>query len=165
MAKDESFDVVSRVDIQEVDNAVNQTNKEIKQRYDFKNSKSQVTLEDGSLKIQAEDDFRLKSVIEILQTKLLRRNVPIRNLDYGKMEQAAGGSVRQLIRLKQGIEGETARQMVKDVKSLKLKVQAQIMDDQIRISGKNRDDLQKVIAFLKEKDYNLELQFTNYRSN
>jgi len=165
MAKDESFDVVSRVDIQEVDNAVNQTNKEIKQRYDFKNSKSQVTLEDGSLKIQAEDDFRLKSVIDILQTKLLRRNVPIRNLDYGKMEQAAGGSVRQLIRLKQGIEGETARQMVKDVKSLKLKVQAQIMDDQIRISGKNRDDLQKVIAFLKEKDYNLELQFTNYRSN
>jgi uncharacterized protein YajQ (UPF0234 family) len=106
-----------------------------------------------------------RETIDILQTRLLRRGVPIRNLDYGKIEQAAGGTVRQLIKLRQGIEGDTARQMIKDIKTLKLKVQAQIMDDQVRVFGKNRDDLQKVIAFLKEKDYNLELQFTNYRSN
>lgn len=163
MAKDESFDVVSRVDMQEVDNAVNQTNKEIKQRYDFKSSKSEVSLEEDKLKILADDDFKLKSVIDILETKLLRRQVPIKNLEYGKMEQASGGTVRQFVKLKQGIEAETARQMVKDIKGLKLKVQAQIMDDQLRVSGKNRDDLQAVIRFLKEQDYNLELQFTNYR--
>ena len=163
MAKDESFDIVSRIDMQEVDNAINQTNKEISQRYDFRNSKSSVALEDQSLKILADDDFKLKSVIDILQTKLLRRHVPIRNLEYGKVEEASGGTTRQLIRLKQGIETDTAKQLVKDIKGLKLKVQAQIMDDQVRVSGKNRDDLQTVISFLKEKDYNLELQFINYR--
>ncbi|MBS4023352.1 MAG: YajQ family cyclic di-GMP-binding protein [Dethiobacter sp.] len=163
MAKDESFDVVSNVDMQEVDNAVNQTNKEIQQRYDFKNSKSAVSIEEDNLKIIADSDFKLKSVIDILQTKLLRRQVPIRNLEYGKVEEASGGTVRQLIKLKQGIEAETARKMVKDIKGLKLKVQAQIMDDQVRVSGKSRDDLQAVIAFLKENDYNLELQFINYR--
>ena len=163
MAKDESFDVVSKVNMQEVDNAINQTNKEIKQRFDFKNSKAAVTLEENSLKIIAEDDFRLRSVIDILETKLLRRQVPIKNLDYGKVEEASGGTVRQLINLKQGIESETARKIVKDIKGLKLKVQSQIMDDQVRVSGKNRDDLQAVIAFLKEQDYNLELQYINYR--
>lgn len=163
MAKEESFDVVSRVDMQEVDNALNQTNKEIKQRFDFKNSKAAVSLEEESLKIIAEDDFRLKSVIDVLQTKLVRRQVPIRNLDYGKIEEASGGMVRQIVGLKQGIEVDTARQIVKDIKGLKLKVQAQIMDDQIRVSGKSRDDLQLVIEFLKKQDYKLELQFTNYR--
>lgn len=163
MAKEESFDVVSRVDMQEVDNALNQTNKEIQQRFDFKNSKAAVSLEEESLKIIAEDDFRLKSVIDILQTKLVRRQVPIRNLDYGKIEEASGGMVRQIVGLKQGIEVDTARQIVKDIKGLKLKVQAQIMDDQIRVSGKSRDDLQLVIEFLKKQDYKLELQFTNYR--
>jgi hypothetical protein len=163
MAKDESFDVVSRVEMQEVDNAINQTNKEIKQRYDFKNSKCTVSLEDSHLKITADDDFKLRSVIDILQTKLLRRQVPIKNLEYGKVEEASGGTVRQLITLKQGIETDTARRMVKDIKGMNRKVQAQIMDDQIRVSGKSRDDLQAVIAFLKEKDYNLELQFINYR--
>lgn len=163
MAKEESFDVVSRVDMQEVDNALNQTNKEIQQRFDFKNSKAAVSLEEESLKIIAEDDFRLKSVIDILQTKLVRRQVPIRNLDYGKIGEASGGMVRQIVGLKQGIEVDTARQIVKDIKGLKLKVQAQIMDDQIRVSGKSRDDLQLVIEFLKKQDYKLELQFTNYR--
>lgn len=163
MAKEESFDVVSRVDMQEVDNALNQTNKEIQQRFDFKNSKAAVSLEEESLKIIAEDDFRLKSVIDILQTKLVRRQVPIRNLDYGKIEEASGGMVRQIVGLKQGIEVDTSRQIVKDIKGLKLKVQAQIMDDQIRVSGKSRDDLQLVIEFLKKQDYKLELQFTNYR--
>jgi len=163
LAKEESFDVVSRVDMQEVDNALNQTNKEIQQRFDFKNSKAAVGLEEESLKIIAEDDFRLKSVIDILQTKLVRRQVPIRNLDYGKIEAASGGMVRQIVGLKQGIEVNTARQMVKDIKGLKLKVQTQIMDDQVRVFGKSRDDLQLVIEFLKKQDYKLELQFTNYR--
>lgn len=163
MAKAESFDVVSMVNMQEVDNAVNQTNKEIKQRYDFKKSKSEVSLEEEHIKIISDDDFKLKSVIDILETKLVGRKVPIRNLEYGKVEEASGGTVRQLIKLKQGIDGETSRKMVKDIKGLKIKVQAQIMDDQVRISGKNRDDLQTVIGFLKEKDYKLALQFTNYR--
>ncbi|MDW7651813.1 MAG: YajQ family cyclic di-GMP-binding protein [Bacillota bacterium] len=163
MAKNESFDVVSQVNMQEVDNAINQTNKEIGQRYDFKNSKAEVTLEDGNLKIIAEDDFRIRSVVDILQTKLIRRNVPIKNLEYGKVEEAGGGMARQIVGLKQGIDTETAKKMVKDIKGLKLKVQAQIMDDQLRVSGKKRDDLQDVIAFLKENDYNLELQFINYR--
>ena len=163
MAKAESFDVVSRIDMQEVDNAINQTNKEISQRYDFKNSKSQVSLEDGNLKIIADDDFKLRSVIDILQSKLIRRQVPIKNLEYGKVEEASGGTVRQLIKLKQGIETDTAKQIVKDIKNLKLKVQGQIMDDQVRVSGKSRDELQAVISFLKEQDYKLELQFTNYR--
>jgi cyclic-di-GMP-binding protein len=163
MAKAESFDVVSVVNMQEVDNAINQTNKEIKQRYDFKKSKSEVSMEEEHIKIIADDDFKLKSVIDILETKLVGRKVPIRNLEYGKVEEASGGTVRQLVKLKQGIESETSRKMVKDIKGLKLKVQAQIMDDQVRVSGKNRDDLQAVIGFLKEKDYKLALQFINYR--
>ncbi|KUO49834.1 MAG: hypothetical protein APF76_00900 [Desulfitibacter sp. BRH_c19] len=163
MAKAETFDVVSRVDMQEVDNAINQTNKEIQQRYDFKNSKSIVSLEEDNVKVIADDDFKLRSVIDILQTKLVRRKVPIKNLEYGKAEDASSGTVRQLIKLKQGIESETAKKIVKDIKGMKIKVQAQIMDDQVRVSGKNRDDLQTVIAFLKEQDYKLDLQFTNYR--
>lgn len=163
MAKDESFDVVSKVDMQEVQNAVNQTNKEIQQRYDFKNSKSEVSIEEENIKILADDDFRLKSVVDILETKMLRRQVPIKNLEFGKAEQASGGTIRQLVKLKQGIETEAAKKIVKDIKGLKIKVQAQIMEGQIRVSGKNRDDLQAVIAFLKEQDYNLELQFSNYR--
>lgn len=163
MAKVESFDIVSRIDMQEVDNAVNQTTKEIKQRYDFKNSKSTVSVEDGNIKIISDSENKLKSVIDILQSKMIRRKVPIRNLEYSKVEDASGGLVRQVIRLKQGIETETARKMVKDIKGLKLKVQAQIMDDQVRVSGKNRDDLQVVITFLKEQNYQLDLQFINYR--
>lgn len=163
MAKSESFDVVSRIDMQEVDNAVNQTIKEIQQRYDFKNSKSTVSMEDENIKIISDSENKLKSVIDILQTKMIRRKVPIRNLDYSKVEDASGGLVRQVIRLKQGIESEIARKMVKDIKGLKLKVQVQIMDDQLRVSGKNRDDLQAVIVFLKEQNYNLDLQFINYR--
>lgn len=163
MAKNESFDVVSRIDMQEVDNAVNQTTKEIQQRYDFKNTKSKLSVEDENIIIISDNEYKLKSVIDILQSKMLRRKVPIRNLEYGKVEDASGGLVRQAIRLKQGIETETARKMVKDIKGLKLKVQAQIMDDQVRVSGKNRDDLQKVIVFLKEQNYQLDLQFINYR--
>lgn len=163
MAKDESFDVVSEVNMQEVDNAVNQTNKEISQRYDFKNSKSEVSIEGEDLKVIADDDFKLKSVIDILQSKLVRRHVSIKNLEYGKVEEASGSTVRQIIKVRQGIETEIAKKIVKDIKNSKIKVQAQIMNDQVRVSGKNRDDLQAVIALLREQDYNVELQFTNYR--
>lgn len=163
MAKDASFDIVSVVNMQEVDNAVNQTNKEISQRYDFKNSKSQVTKEGEELKVLADDDYKLRSVIDILQSKLIRRQVSIKNLEYGKVEEASGAMARQIIKVKQGIETELAKKIVKDIKNSKLKVQAQIMNDQIRVSGKNRDDLQAVIALLKQQDYNIELQFTNYR--
>ncbi len=163
MAKNESFDVVSRIEMQEVDNAINQTNKEVKQRYDFRNSKTVVSLEEDKVKIIADDEFKLQSAIDILQTKFIRRSVPIKNLEYGKIEESSGGTVRQFIVLKQGIETEAAKKMIKDIKNLKLKVQAQIMDDQVRVSGKNRDELQEVISFLKEQDYKQELQFINYR--
>ncbi|HZK25199.1 MAG TPA: YajQ family cyclic di-GMP-binding protein, partial [Oscillospiraceae bacterium] len=124
---------------------------------------AEVSLEDDKIKIVADDDFKLRSVIDILKTKLIRRQVPIKNLEFAKVEAASAGSVRQLVHLKQGIETDTAKKIVKDIKGLKLKVQAQILDDQVRVSGKNRDDLQAVISFLKEQDYQLELQFTNYR--
>ena len=127
------------------------------------NSKSQVSIEGEDLKVLADDDYKLRSVIDILQSKLIRRKVSIKNLEYGKVEEASGGMVRQIIKIKQGIETELAKKIVKDIKSSKIKVQAQILNDQVRVSGKSRDDLQAVIALLKEKDYNIDLQFTNYR--
>ncbi len=163
MASDNSFDVVSKVELQEVDNAVNQTIKEIAQRYDFKGTPTEIKLENNEVRITTGDEFKLQSVQDILQTKLIKRNVSIKNLDYGKIDEASGGQVRQLIKIKQGIDSEKAKQIVKDIKGLNLKVQAQIMSDQVRVSGKNRDDLQKVIQFLREQDYQLDLQFTNYR--
>lgn len=163
MAKDVSFDIVSQVDMQEVDNALNQTRKEIEQRYDFRGSKTELVLDKLELKVTTEDDFKLRSIIDILQTKLIKRGVSIKNLEYGKVESASGGSLRQIVTIKQGIESEKAKQIVKDIKAVGLKVQAQIMEDQIRVSGKNKDDLQSVIQFLKNKDYQLELQYVNYR--
>ena len=164
MAKDASFDVVSEVDMQEVNNAINQTLKELTQRYDFKGSKSSVEIEGSSVKILTEDDMRLKSIIDILQSKFIRRGVSIKNLDYGKSENASGGMVRQTVTVKQGIESDVAKKLTKDIKDSKIKVQTQFMDDQLRVSGKKIDDLQAVIALLKEKDYGLELQFKNFRS-
>jgi uncharacterized protein YajQ (UPF0234 family) len=163
MAKDVSFDICSTVDMQEVDNAVNQTNKEIGQRYDFKNSISKVTIENDGLKIIADDDFKLRSVIDILRTKLSNRKVPVRNLDYGKIENASGGTMRQMVHIQNGIDQDKARAIVKDIKGMGLKVQSQIMEEQVRVSGKNRDDMQAVIQMLKTKDYGIELQFGNYR--
>ena len=163
MAKNESFDITSTVDMQEVDNAINQTNKEIRQRFDFKKSIAAVSQEDGNIKIVGEDDFRIRSVVDILETKLIRRGVAVKNLDFGKVADASGGNVQQVITIKQGIDKETAKKMVKDIKNLKIKVQAQILEDQVRVSGKKRDDLQEVIAFLKTQDYKQELRFTNYR--
>ena len=163
MAKDSSFDVVSHVDMQEVMNAVNQARKEVSQRYDFKGSKTEIDLTDDVIKVTTEDDFRLNSVVDILKTRLIARKVAVRNLQYGKVEEAAGGMVRQQITIRQGIAADKAKAMVKDIKASKLKVQAAIQGDSLRVSGKSRDDLQAVIALLKDKDYEVELQFVNYR--
>ena len=165
MAKEPSFDVVSEVDMQEVNNAVNQTVKEITQRFDFKGTKSTVEIENGNaIKIVTEDDTRMRNIVDILQGKFIKRGVAIKNLEYGKVEPAAGGMVRQSIKVKQGIDADVAKKITKDLKNLKVKVQAQLQDDQIRVSGKKIDDLQAVIAFLKGQDYGVELQFSNFRS-
>lgn len=164
MAKEPSFDVVSQVDMQEVSNALNQTTKEILQRYDFKGSKSEVVKDDDGIKITTEDEMRLNAIVDILKSKFIKRGVSIKNLEYGKIEDAAGGMVRQKIKIKQGIDSDVAKKITKDIKETKLKVQAQIQDDQVRVSGKKIDDLQSVIAFLKEKDYGLDLQYINFRS-
>lgn len=159
-----SFDIVSKVDMQEVDNAINQTVKEIGQRYDFKGSKSEVTLEKESIKVLADDDFKLKAVIDILQSKFVKRNISPKALQYGKAEQASGGMVRQVITLQVGISKEKAKEIGQVIKETKLKVQSQIQDDQVRVTGKNIDDLQEVIRVLKGKDLDIDMQFVNFRS-
>ncbi len=165
MAGTFSFDIVSEVKLQEVDNAVNQALKEIGQRYDFKGSKSSIALnpKEKHLTIISDDEFRLKSVLDVLQTKLIKRGVPIKALAYGPVEPAAGGTVRQMITLRVGIAKDDARLLVKMIKETKRKVQAQIMDDQVRVSGKSKDDLQAVIALLKNADLAFAIQFANFR--
>lgn len=164
MAKDATFDIVSEVNMAEVTNAVNQTEKEITQRYDFKGVATEVALEGETVKITTADDMHLKAVIDILQSKFIKRQVPINNLDYGKVEPAAGGSVRQVVSIKQGIEKDLAKKITKDIKDSKLKVQTQYMENKIRVSGKKIDDLQTVIGMLKGNDYGIALQFDNFRS-
>lgn len=165
MAQIPSFDIVSEVNLQEVDNAVNQALKEISQRYDFKDSKTSIEFDrkEKKLVISSKDEFHLKSAIDILQTKLIKRNVPIKALAYNAVEPAAGGTVRQSISFRVGIDKDHAKTLVKVIKDTKLKVQAQIMDDQIRVSGKNKDDLQTVIATLRNVNIPIALQFVNYR--
>jgi hypothetical protein len=158
-----SFDIVSQIDMQEVDNAVNQTVKEITQRYDFKNSKSEVTLEKDSIKILADDDFRLKAIIDILQSKCIKRGVSLKALNYGSVETASGGLVRQIVTLQQGISKEKGKEILAAIKETKLKVQGQIQEDQVRVTGKNIDDLQEIIRLLKGKDLGVEMQFINFR--
>lgn len=158
-----SFDIISKVDMQEVDNAVNQAIKEIGQRYDFKGSKSEITQEKDTVKVLADDDYKLKAVIDVLQSKFLKRNISIKFLQYGKVEQASGGLVRQVITIQQGISKEKGKEIIAVIKESKLKVQGQIQDDQVRITGKNRDDLQDTIQLLKGKDLGVEMQFTNFR--
>ena len=158
-----SFDVVSQVDMQEVDNAVNQTRKEVAQRYDFKGSDTQVELENNEVRIVSQDEFKLKAVVEVLQSKMARRQVPIKALVYATPEPAAGGRARQTVTVQQGIESEKARQIVKIIKDAKLKVQAQIQGDQVRVSGKLRDELQRTIQLLKQRDLDVALQFVNFR--
>ena len=160
-----SFDIVSVINLEEVQNAVNQAMVEIRQRFDFKGSKSEITLEkkDSKVVILADDDAKLKSVIDILQSKLVKRKVSLKALDYGKVETASGDNVRQSIQIQQGISQEKAKEVTKAIKGMGVKVQSQIMDDQLRVTGKNRDDLQTVIANLKEKDFGIAMDFTNYR--
>lgn len=158
-----SFDIVSKVDMQEVDNAVNQAVKEIGQRYDFKGSKSEVTMEKDSIKILADDDFRLKAIVDILQSKFIKRGISPKALQYGKAETASGGMVRQIVTIQQGISKEKGKEVVAVIKDTKLKVQGQIQDDQVRVTGKNRDDLQEAIRTLRGKDLGIELQFVNFR--
>ncbi|MBI5905380.1 MAG: YajQ family cyclic di-GMP-binding protein [Deltaproteobacteria bacterium] len=159
-----SFDVVSVVDMQEVSNAVNQAVKEIGQRYDFKGSKTTVTLEKDGIKVLTDDDFRLKAVVDILQSKFVKRSVSLKALQYGKVEPASGGLVRQFIAIQQGISKEKGREIVSLVKDTKLKVQSQIQEEQVRVTGKSLNDLQEVIRMLKGKDLGVEMQFVNFRS-
>jgi uncharacterized protein YajQ (UPF0234 family) len=165
MADTSSFDIVSEVNLQEVDNAINQARKEIGQRYDFKGSKSSIELreKDNILSVVSDDDFKLKSVVDILQNKLIKRGVPLKALAYGAIEPAAGGTVRQEITLRVGIDKEHAKELVAMIKTTKLRVQAQIMEAQVRVSGKNKDDLQTVIAMLRKAELDFAIQFTNYR--
>jgi len=158
-----SFDIVSRVDLQEIDNALNQTRKEVAQRYDLKDTKSEIGWDQKEITVTSADDFKVKAVVDVLQSKLVKRNVPIKNLDYGVIEAALGGRARQKIKVIQGIETEKAREVVKLIKASGIKVQAQIMDDEVRVTGKKRDDLQDVIAKLRSADLGIALQFVNFR--
>jgi uncharacterized protein YajQ (UPF0234 family) len=164
MAAENSFDVVSKIDMSEVTNAVTQALKEIGQRFDFKGSKSGIIQEKDDLVVTSDDEYKLKSVIDILQGKLVKRGVPTRNISYGKLEPALSGTVRQRLTLQQGIPVEKAKEVVKAIKDAKIKVQASIQSDQVRVSGKSRDDLQTVIQLLKGKDFGIELQFENFRN-
>jgi len=164
MASDASFDIVSKFNPQELDNAISMAMKEIVGRFDFKGSVSKITKEgEDKINLVSEDEFKLKSVIDILQGKLIKRGISLKFLDYGKVEQALGGNAKQTINLKQGITQEKAKEINTLIKDSKIKVKSQIQGDQIRISGKKRDDLQAVIQLLKGKDLKIELQFVNYR--
>ena len=165
MADEHSFDVVSRVDMQEVSNAVQQAVKEIGQRFDFKGSKTSLELDKNKSEIilLSDDEYKLKNVIEILKNKLVKRNVSLKTLVFGKIEQAAGDTVRQAVTLQQGISAERAKEIVKIIKDAKMKVQAEIQKDQVRVKAKKIDDLQLVIAMLKGKEFDYHIEFINYR--
>lgn len=166
MAKDSSFDVVSEFDKQELLNAVDQTMRDINSRFDLKNTNSNIELDaDKSITITTSDDMKLRNILDILQSKLVKRNLDIKILDPQPAENALGGNIRQVFNLKKGLSQEIAKKIVADIKNSKIKVQASIQGEQVRVSGKSRDDLQEVIKLLKEniESYNLPLQFTNYR--
>jgi len=162
----ESFDIVSKVDLQEVSNAIQNALKEVHTRFDLKNTKSDIQLEGKeALVLSSADEYRLKAVNDILQSKLVKRGVPLKALTYGTVEPAAGSTVRQKIAMQQGIPTEKAREIVKVIKDSKKKVQASIQGDTVRVSGKDRDTLQEIIALLRQRDFGIDMQFTNYRSN
>ncbi|MGH9944159.1 MAG: YajQ family cyclic di-GMP-binding protein [Pyrinomonadaceae bacterium] len=165
MAQQNSFDIVSQVDRAEINNALDQTMKEVRQRFDFKGSSAEVVLEGEELLLTAEDETRLRNMNDILQQKLVRRGVPLKALTYGRVEPAAGGTVRQHVAIQQGIPSEKAKEIVKFIKETKVKVQAAIQGDIVRVTGRDRDTLQEVIAQLKAKDFNINMQFTNYRTH
>jgi uncharacterized protein YajQ (UPF0234 family) len=164
---DNTFDIVSKVELPEVSNAVQQTIKEVQQRFDLKDSHSTIELneKENKIQLQSKDEFKLKAVVDILQAKMVKRHVPLKALTYGNIIPAAGTTVRQEITLQQGISVEKCREIVKAIKDAKLKVQASIQGDFVRVSGRDRDTLQQVIALLRGADFGIDMQFTNYRSN
>lgn len=163
MASEYSFDVVSKVDMQELQNAVTQAEKEIATRFDFKGSKSEIKLEKEALVLLSDDEYKLKSVIDILQSKMVKRGISIKNMDFGKIEPASGATVRQHVKLKQGIGQDDAKKMNILIRDSKLKVKSQIQGDQLRVTGKSKDDLQAVISLLRGADLPLDLQFVNMK--
>ena len=166
MAQTSSFDVTTGVDLQEVDNAVNQAQKEIAQRYDFKGSKAAIEFKraENVLSLVADDDFRMRALFDVLQSKLIKRNVPVKNLDVGEVKPAGGDTVRREVKLKTALDGDTAKKVAAAIKEAKLKkVQAAIQGDQVRVSSPSRDELQEAIALLRGKDFGVELKFGNYR--
>ncbi len=165
MAQQNSFDIASKVDRSEIVNALDQTMKEVRQRFDFKGSSAEVRLEEKELVLTAEDETKLRNMNDILQQKLVRRGVPLKALSYGRAEPAAGGTVRQRAAIQQGIPSEKAKEIVKFIKDTKARVQASIQGDVVRVSGRDRDTLQDVIAKLRARDFGIHMEYTNYRSN
>ncbi|WP_214710661.1 MULTISPECIES: YajQ family cyclic di-GMP-binding protein [unclassified Exiguobacterium] len=163
MAKDNSFDIVSEMNLEEVKNAIQIAEKEILNRYDFKGSKSEMSLDNGDLVLVSDDDYKLEQLKDVMISKLIKRGVPTKNLDYQKIERALGGTVRQRVKLKSGIDKDDAKKINNAIKESKLKVKSQIQDDQIRVMAKSRDDLQAVMQLVRELELSVDAQFTNYR--
>ena len=165
MADQFSFDVVSEVEMQEVKNVVDQATKEIKQRFDFKDSKTEITLKEKEkeLSVVSDDEYKLNAVMDIIKTKCVKRKVSLKALEFGKIEDALGATVRQVIKIQSGIVSEKAKEITKAIKESKLKVQAQIQGEQLRVLSKSKDELQATMAFLRSKDFEIDLQFTNFR--
>ncbi|WP_062105301.1 YajQ family cyclic di-GMP-binding protein [Bacillus niameyensis] len=163
MAKENSFDIVSKVDLSEVSNAINIALKEIQTRYDFKGSKSEISLENDELVLVSDDEFKMKQLKDVLISKLIKREVAIKNLEYGKMENAFGGTVRQRAKIVQGIDKDNAKKINALIKSSGLKVKSQTQDEQIRVTGKSRDDLQQVMSIIRSAELPIDVQFVNYR--
>jgi len=163
MPQEFSFDIVSKTDMQEVANAIQQAQKELAQRFDFKGSKSSIELTNDEIVLVSDDEGKLRSVKDIVESKLVKRKVSLKSLDYGKVEPAAGATVRQQAKIMQGIESEKAKAIVRTIKDAKLKVQVSIQSEQVRVVGRSKDDLQKAMALVREQDFGLPLQFTNYR--
>jgi cyclic-di-GMP-binding protein len=163
LPSDSSFDVVSRIDQQELDNALNQARKEIENRFDFKNSKTSIESDGKKITIVSDDEMKMRNVVDIVQSKAIKRGIDIKAFEFGELDPAAMSTVRQVITLRNGIPKDKSKALMEKIKSLKLKVNAQYQDEQVRVSGKSRDDLQKVIAELKAMEYELPLQFLNFR--
>ncbi|NJP38615.1 YajQ family cyclic di-GMP-binding protein [Alkalicoccus luteus] len=163
MAKENSFDIVSKVDMSKVQNAVVMTEKEIQNRYDFKDSKSSVKLDDEELVLVSDNEYKMEQLKDVLVNKLIKQEVAVQSFDYGKLESASGGTVRQRAKIIQGIDQDNAKKIVKLVKEEKLKLKTQIQDQQVRVTGKNKDDLQKTMAAVRAADLSVPVQFTNYR--
>jgi uncharacterized protein YajQ (UPF0234 family) len=158
-----SFDIVSKVDIQEVDNAVNSSLKEVGQRYDFKGSNCSIERNEDEITVKADDNYKLEQIHDILKTHFTRRKIDAKSLEFGKVEMASGNSVRQKIKVRQGVDSDTAKMIIKEIKASKIKVQASIRGEEVRVDGKKRDELQEVISMIKDKKIDLPLQFINFR--